>query len=108
MFFFVFKINRIIRTIIIYLSVTVGIRCMGKRQMGELSTTEMSVTLLISEVAATPIMEKNVPLYHGIIVVIICGNCSIIIGSDCIIPCINDIKMFIPASIISPMLSNKV
>ena len=61
----------IIRTIIIYLSVTIGIRCMGKRQMGELSTTEMSVTLLISEVAATPIMEKNVPLYHGIIVVII-------------------------------------
>lgn len=44
---------------------------MGKRQMGELSTTEMSVTLLISEVAATPIMERDIPVYHGIIAVVV-------------------------------------
>ena len=64
-------IKLILKTIIIYLSVTIGIRCMGKRQMGELSTTEMSVTLLISEVAATPIMERDIPVYHGIIAVVV-------------------------------------
>lgn len=61
----------IFRTIIIYLSVTIGMRCMGKRQVGELSTAEISVTLLISEIAATPIIEREIPLYYGIIVVVV-------------------------------------
>lgn len=70
----------IFRTAIIYLTITLGMRCMGKRQLGELSTAEISVTLLISEIAATPITELDVPLHYGITVVIILILCEIIVS----------------------------
>ena len=45
----------ITRTIILYIFVTLGIRLMGKRQIGEMQPNELVVTLLISETAAKPI-----------------------------------------------------
>lgn len=70
----------IFRTIIIYLAVTIGMRCMGKRQIGEMSTAEISVTLLISEIAATPITALDIPLYYGIAVVVILVLCEILMS----------------------------
>lgn len=70
----------IFRTVIIYLVVTIGMRCMGKRQIGEMSTTEISVTLLISEIASTPVTTLDVPLYYGIAVVVILVLCEIIMS----------------------------
>ena len=45
----------ITRTIILYIFVTLGIRLMGKRQIGEMQPNELVVTLLISETAAIPL-----------------------------------------------------
>jgi len=70
----------IFRTVVIYLVVTIGMRCMGKRQIGEMSTAEISVTLLISEIASTPVTTLDVPLYYGIAVVIILVLCEIIMS----------------------------
>lgn len=70
----------IIRTIIIYFALTIGIRCMGKRQIGEMSTAEISVTLLIAEIAAAPITELDIPIHYGIIVVAILVLCEIAVS----------------------------
>ena len=47
------------KTIILYFLVIVCIRLMGKRQIGELQTSELVITLLISEVAAVPIQNDD-------------------------------------------------
>ena len=44
-------------------------RCMGKRQIGELSTSEIVVALLISEVAASPVLDPTIPLHYGILAI---------------------------------------
>ncbi len=55
------------RTIIIYLILLIALRLMGKRQVGELQTSELIVTFLLSELAVGPIMDKSLPIIHGII-----------------------------------------
>ena len=57
----------VIRTFIIYCAVTLCIRLMGKRQLGELQPGELVITMLISEIAATPITETDQPLVYSII-----------------------------------------
>lgn len=55
-----------LRTLIIYASVTLVLRCMGKRQVGELEMSDLVATLLLSEVAALPIADADVPLFHSL------------------------------------------
>lgn len=50
-----------------YFVLTTAMRLMGKRQVGELSTCEIAVTLLISEVATMPITDKEASVLYGII-----------------------------------------
>ena len=56
-----------IRTIILYLLLTVGIRIMGKKQVGELETVELVFTMLISDLAAVPMQDFGIPLAYGLI-----------------------------------------
>lgn len=56
-----------IRTAIVYILLIVAMRIMGKRQIGELQPAELSVALLISDVASIPIQDPNVPLLRGLI-----------------------------------------
>lgn len=63
-----------IRTIIIYVLLTVMMKIMGKRRIGELEAGELVSTLLISEIAAMPIGDGDLPLFSAIIpVVFICA-----------------------------------
>ena len=59
-----------LRTLIIYASVTVVLRCMGKRQVGELEMSDLVVTLLLSEVATLPIADTDLPLAHSLCAVL--------------------------------------
>lgn len=57
----------IIRTIIIY-SVLIGaMRLMGKRQIGQLEISDLVSTLLLSELAALPIENHDIPLIYAVI-----------------------------------------
>ncbi len=47
------------KTVVLYFLVITCIRLMGKRQIGELQTSELVITLLISEVAAVPLQDEN-------------------------------------------------
>ncbi len=57
----------LIRTLIIYASLIVTMRFMGKRQLGELEVTDLVTTLLLSEVATLPLTNTDIPLSHALI-----------------------------------------
>ncbi len=59
-------ISTIIRTAILYVAVTFGIRLMGKRQIGDMQPNELVVTLLISEIAAIPLQDTDQPILAGL------------------------------------------
>ncbi len=54
------------KTALLYVVVNIAMRCMGKRQVGELSTSEVIVAFLISEVAAAPIGDPSISLWHSV------------------------------------------
>lgn len=56
-----------IRTIFLYLLIIVGIRLMGKRQVGELEPSELVLALLIADLAAVPMQDFGIPLLTGVI-----------------------------------------
>lgn len=57
----------IIRTLIIFLFLVVGMRLMGKRQLGELQPFEFVITLAIAELACTPMQDISIPILYGIV-----------------------------------------
>jgi uncharacterized membrane protein YcaP (DUF421 family) len=73
-------LNLVFRTTILYFVVNIGMRFMGKRQVGQMSTPEIIVALLISEVAAMPISDKNINIVDGIIGVSILVILEIIVS----------------------------
>ncbi len=71
-------IATIIRTFIIYCVVSVCVRLMGKRQLGELQPGELVVTILISEIAAIPIEDNTVPIINSVIPLLLLVSFEII------------------------------
>ena len=57
----------VIRTVILYLTVIIALRIMGKRQLGELQPSELVVAITISDLAAVPMQSIDIPLLSGII-----------------------------------------
>ncbi len=57
----------LIRTLIIYFSLIITMRFMGKRQLGELEISDLVTTLLISEIASLPIANTEIPLSHALL-----------------------------------------
>ncbi len=58
------------RTVTLYLLIILGIRLMGKRQVGELEPSELVFTLLIADLAAVPMQDFGIPLLTGVIPII--------------------------------------
>lgn len=71
-------LNTIVRVTILYLFVTVAVRIMGKRNIGELQPTELVITLLLSEFASIPIEDNSVPLINSLIPVMLLISFEII------------------------------
>ena len=57
----------LLRTIVLYLLIIVGIRLLGKRQVGELEPSELVLSLIIADLAAVPMQDNGIPLLAGII-----------------------------------------
>ncbi len=70
----------ITRTIILYIFVTLGIRLMGKRQIGEMQPNELVVTLLISETAAIPLQDTTQPILNGLVAIFVLVILEILIS----------------------------
>ena len=56
-----------IRTFIIFITLVVLIRLMGKRQIGEMQPFELIVTLIIADLACIPMADVSIPLIYGIV-----------------------------------------
>ncbi len=54
------------KTALMYVVVNIAMRCMGKRQVGELSPSEVIVAFLISEVASAPLGDPDISLVHSL------------------------------------------
>ena len=91
-----------IRAIIMYITVVCAIKFMGKRQIGELETSELVITFMISDIASIPMQNSDQPILSGLIPIgvltclevfiswlmmkspkfrqIMCGKCVVIIN----------------------------
>lgn len=71
------------RTIIFYVILTLLMRLMGKRQIGEVQLSEFVAVIILSELAALPITNRDIPLLHGLVPLIIICTIEIITASIC-------------------------
>ena len=55
------------RILVIYILLSLSIRIMGKRQVGELEVSDLISTLLLSEIAALPVADPEIPLLYAVI-----------------------------------------
>ncbi len=55
------------RTVILYFLIMIGLRLMGKRQIGELEPGELVLTMMISDLATVPMQDFGIPLLAGVI-----------------------------------------
>lgn len=63
-------ITAFFRTVILYLMLMLGLRLLGKRQIGELEPSELVLTLIISDLAAVPMQDLGIPLVNGLFPII--------------------------------------
>ncbi len=70
-----------IRTLIIYAVLIIAMRIMGRRQLGELQPIELVVTLLISDMASVPMGESGIPLFSGLIPILVLVAAEILLST---------------------------
>lgn len=56
----------LVRGLILYITITVFMRFMGKRQLGELQPTELVITILLSEIVSVPMENNESPLLYSL------------------------------------------
>lgn len=74
-------VSIVVRTVIVYILLTFALRIMGKRQLGELDVGDLVSTLLISELAAIPIDDPDIPLMNAIIPILLVISTEIILST---------------------------
>lgn len=56
-----------IRSILLYIVVLVVMRLMGKREIGQLQPFELAISIMIADLASTPMADAGIPISNGII-----------------------------------------
>lgn len=69
-----------LRTVIIYTVLIVAIKLSGKRQVGEMQPSELISAFLISEVAAAPLSDPDIPILYAAIPILLLSSLEIIIS----------------------------
>lgn len=67
-----------IRTVMIYLILTIIMRIMGKRQLGELDVGELVITIILSEIATNPITNPDRSMLEAIIPILTLASLEIL------------------------------
>lgn len=70
-----------IRALILLLLVVAVLRIMGKRQIGQLQPTELVVTILLSEIAATPMQDNDIPIGNTVIAIFVLVGAEILMSA---------------------------
>ena len=58
------------RTVILYLTMILVIRLMGKRQIGQMEPSEFVVPLLVANLASIPMQDGGIPIFTGIVPIV--------------------------------------
>lgn len=66
------------RTILLYAILLFSVRLMGKRQIGQLQAGEFVAALLISELAAIPMTDPDIPLAYGVMPLMIVASAEVV------------------------------
>lgn len=74
-------IPTILHTIIIYFTLILAMRLMGKRQLGELQASEFIIAVMLSEIATTPITTPDFPLFSAIVPIAVLITLEILISA---------------------------
>lgn len=70
----------IIRTLLLYFSVVLAMRLMGKRQLGELELPELVTAVLIADLGAHPLQDIGIPMLNGLVPIIVLFCCEILLS----------------------------
>ena len=73
-------ITALMRTLILYFFIMIGLRLMGKRQIGELEPAELVLTMMISDLATVPMQDFGIPLLAGIIPILTLLSASMLLS----------------------------
>lgn len=73
----------LIRTVVLYLLIVVGIRLLGKHQIGQLEPSELVLTLIIADLASVPMQDNGIPLLWGLIPIMVLLALSTIMSVLC-------------------------
>lgn len=76
-------ITAFVRTVLLYFILILGLRLMGKRQIGELEPTELVLTMLLSDLAAVPMQDFGIPLLSGVIPIVTLLALSMLLSFLC-------------------------
>ena len=55
------------RAVILYIFVLIVMRLMGKREIGQLQPFELAISIMIADLASTPMADAGIPISNGII-----------------------------------------
>ncbi len=69
-----------IRAILLYIIIIFAVRMMGKRQISEMQTSELVITLLMSNIASIPMQDTEQSMLSGIIPIMVLLVCEILIS----------------------------
>lgn len=70
----------LIRTLIVYFTLLISMRLLGKRQMGELELSEFVVAALVADMAAHPLQDIGIPMINGLVPVLTMFCCEVLIA----------------------------
>ena len=56
-----------VRAMILYVLVLFVMRFMGKREIGQLEPFELAISIMIADLASTPMANPGLPIYLGIV-----------------------------------------
>lgn len=73
----------VLRTALLYILLTLFMRLMGKRQIGQLQPAEFVVTMLMSEIIAMPIEDPSLPLLNSLVSVALLAALEILLSVLC-------------------------
>lgn len=70
----------LIRTVLLYVFIVLAVRIMGKRQISDMQTSELVITLVISDIASIPMQNTAQPLLSGVLPIMILVALEIIVS----------------------------
>lgn len=70
-----------VRTGILLIVIVIAVRIMGKRQIGQLQPAELVVTILLSEMAATPMQDNDIPMLNTLVAIAVLVSLEILMSA---------------------------